>query len=111
MYEILTTSNPLQVQTFRLFGFQLTFTLRYNTIAKGWNYDLYDHTESAYICQGLGLSVSAPSLISKPLPFVVVLVDKSGFGINSIYREEMGQRLGIYFMSKESFYAAIRSPD
>jgi hypothetical protein len=108
MYKILSTTSPIQAQSFKLFGYDLTFTLRFNSVSNGWSYDLFDNNEEAFICQGFGLAVGAPSLISKTLPFVVMLLDESGFGVNSISRDEMSNRLNIYFVSKEEFHEAIR---
>ena len=111
IYSISVTSEPLQEQSFDLFGYSLRFTLRYNSVGNVWNYDLYDLNKEEYICQSFGLAVSAPSLIAKDLPFVVMLYDTSGLGINSIEQSEMGNRLKVLFVDKETYRETVRSPD
>lgn len=111
IYRILATSEPLQEQSFRLFGYNLRFTLRYNAVGANWNYDLFDRNAGQYIAQSFGLAVNAPSLIGKKLPFVVVLDDTSRLGINSTGQSDMGSRLQVLFMDKDTYHEAIRSSD
>ncbi len=107
MYQIQTTAHPYQVQYFKAFGSDYTFTLRYNTISKLWNYDLFDNGADAFIVQSLGLGINAPTLVQKNLPFVIMMFDESGLGIDSTGLSDMGTRLGIYLLSKEEFHEAI----
>ena len=111
IYSILATNEPLQEQTFSLFGMTLRFTLRFNNVGTVWNYDLYDVDNEEYICQSFGLAVNAPSLISKNLPFIVMLHDSSGLGINCLDQSEMGNRLKVLFVGKETYFEAVRSAD
>lgn len=111
IYSILVTSDPVQEQSFSLFGYRLRFTLRYNSVGGVWNYDLYDQNKEAFICQSFGLAVNAPSLMGKNLPFVVVLDDTSGLGLNSVNQTDMGSRLRILFIDKAYYHEAIRQTD
>ena len=108
MYRIEVSGDTLQSQIFELFGRTLRFELKYNTVLAGWCFDLYDLDEEKYICQNYGLAVNAPCLLEMNLDFVVMMLDKSELGINGISNSEMGQRLSVYFLSKEDFYNAIR---
>ena len=108
-YRILVTAEPLQEQSFDLFGYKLRFTLRFNSISGLWNYDLFDLEKETFICQSFGLAVDAPSLISMNLPFVVVMEDLSGLGINSIHQSEMGKRLQVAFVDKRLYREAVRT--
>ena len=109
MYSIEVSGDTLQSQIFELFGKNLRFELKYNTVLAGWGFDLYDLDEEKYICQNYGLAVNAPCLLEMNLDFIVIMLDNSGLGINGVASSEMGRRLSVYFMSKEDFYNAIRS--
>ena len=109
VYNILVTSEPLQEQSFDLFGYSLRFTLRFNSVGNTWNYDLFDLDSETFICRSFGLAVNAPSLFCKNLPFVVVMTDRSGLLVNSIDQSEMGNRLGIVFISKDLYHETIRA--
>ena len=109
MFLITTTKDVAQSQIFELFGKTLRFELKYNTVLSGWCFDLFDLDEDKYICQNYGLAVNAPCLLEMNYNFVVMMIDKSGLGINGVSNSEMGQRFLIYFMDKEDFYDAIRA--
>ena len=108
MYRIECGGEVSQSQIFELFGRNLRFELKYNTVLAGWGFDLYDLDEEVYICQNYGLAVNAPCLLEMNLDFVVMMLDKSELGINGMTSSEMGNRLSVYFLSKEDFYNAIR---
>ncbi len=109
MFLITTTKDVAQSQIFELFGKTLRFELKYNTVLSGWCFDLFNLDEDKYICQNYGLAVNAPCLLEMNYNFVVIMIDKSGLGINGVSNSEMGQRFLIYFMDKEDFYNAIRA--
>ena len=109
IYEISVNDIANQEQQFTLFGYQLKFALRFNTVGNGWCYDLLNMQTDEYITQNCWLSVNAPTLLGKNLPFVVMMTDGSGLGINCINQSEMGQRLQIHFIDKEVFHEAIHT--
>ena len=78
MHTIQTTSDDVLEQTVSLFGMNLR------------------------------LSVGSPSLIEFNLPFVLVLIDKSGRGVNSISKDDFNNRMQIVIMSKDEWRASIR---
>ena len=109
MYSIEVSDDTLQSQIFKLFDKNLRFELKYNTVLAGWSFDLYDLDEEKYICQNYGLAVNAPCLLEMNYNFIVMMLDKSGLGINGVTSSEMGQRFAIYFINKEDFFNAIRA--
>ena len=108
MYIIQTTSDDVLEQSFSLYDMNLKLTLRYNAILRGYQFDLFNIDKDEYITKNKGLSVGSPSLIEFNLPFVLVLKDKSGRGVNSISKEDFNNRLQLMIMSKEEFRASIR---
>nr|WP_282562106.1 hypothetical protein [Providencia stuartii] len=68
-----------------------------------------DTDTNRLITQRQGLAVNAPSLLEKNLPFILMLADKSHFGINALYRRELGERLLLYIVDKGLWYEAIRA--
>ncbi|OWO79299.1 hypothetical protein B5C26_21215 [Photorhabdus luminescens] len=108
IYEIPVSTEEIQEQSFTLFDMNLRFTLYFNPISNGWQFDLLDTNTDQYIAQMYGLTVNSPTLITKNLPFVIVMSDSSGFGLNSIRRSELGNRLKVYFVDKELWREAIR---
>ncbi|WP_445496688.1 phage baseplate plug family protein [Photorhabdus sp. SF281] len=109
IYEIPLSTEEIQEQSFSLFNMNLRFTLHFNSISSGWQFDLLDTNTDQYIAQMYGLAVNSPALITKNLPFVIVMSDGSGFGLNSIRRSELGTRLKVYFIDKELWHEAIRT--
>ncbi|AWK42591.1 hypothetical protein LGZ99_21705 [Photorhabdus temperata] len=109
MYEIPVSTEEIQEQSFSLFNMNLRFTLHFNRISNDWQFDLLNTNTDQYIAQMYGLTVNSPALITKNLPFVIVMSDSSGFGLNSIRRSELGNRLKIYFVDKEVWHEAIRT--
>jgi len=108
MYAIPVTTDDIQIQSFNLFGYSLKLTLRFNSVSQLWNFDLFDQNKNEFITQSAGLAVNSPTLMGKNLPFLVMMIDGSGLGINSIQQSELGNRLHIYFVDKEVFREAIR---
>lgn len=108
IYEIPVTTDDVQEQSFDLFGYSLRLTLRYNAVGGVWQFDLFNMKTLLPLCQNTGLSVNAPALFSRRLPFVIVLTDSSGLGINSLQQDELGNRLRIYLVAKEVWREAIR---
>ncbi|CAQ85187.1 MULTISPECIES: phage baseplate plug family protein [Photorhabdus] len=108
IYEIPVSTEEIQEQSFSLFNMNLRFTLYFNTVSNGWQFDLLDTNIDQYIAQMYGLTVNSPALITKNLPFVIMMSDSSGFGLNSVRRIELGNRLKIYFVDKEVWREAIR---
>lgn len=109
MYLIETSGDIIQSQSFDLFGKSLQFTLKYNTVLSGWCFDLLDLDSDEYICQNYGIAVNAPCLLEMNNDFVIMMLDNSGLGINGVSNNEMGNRFSIYIMSKDDYYAAVRS--
>lgn len=109
MYEIPVNDYPNQVQNFEFMGYDLQFTLLFNAVGVSWSFDLYDNIKGEYIVKGEGLSTGMASLYYSELPFVIVLVDNSGLGFESISIEEMGERFSIMIMSSEDYKNAIRA--
>ncbi|MCX2589731.1 hypothetical protein OQ435_16290 [Proteus penneri] len=109
IYEIPVSSKPIQEQIFTLFDMNIRLTLYFNSASKGWQFDLFDADKNKVITQRQGLAVNAPSLLEKNLPFIFMLSDKSQFGINSVSRNELGNRLRLYVMDKEVWREAIRT--
>ncbi|HGN1344084.1 TPA: hypothetical protein ACKRMM_005925 [Pseudomonas aeruginosa] len=109
IYEIPVSSNPIQEQIFTLFDMNIRLTLYFNSVSKGWQFDLFDADKNKVITQRQGLAVNAPSLLEKNLPFILMLSDKSQFGINSVSRNELGNRLRLYVIDKEVWREAIRT--
>ncbi len=109
IYEIPVSSNPIQEQIFTLFDMNIRLTLYFNSVSKGWQFDLFDTDKNKVITQRQGLAVNAPSLLEKNLPFILMLSDKSQFGINSVSRKELGNRLRLYVIDKEVWREAIRT--
>ena len=109
IYEIPVSSKPIQEQIFTLFDMNIRLTLYFNSVSKGWQFDLFDADKNKVITQRQGLAVNAPSLLEKNLPFILMLSDKSQFGINSVSRNELGNRLRLYIIDKEVWSEAIRT--
>ncbi|WP_237584858.1 MULTISPECIES: phage baseplate plug family protein [unclassified Proteus (in: enterobacteria)] len=103
------SSKPIQEQIFTLFDMNIRLTLYFNSVSKGWQFDLFDADKNKVITQRQGLAVNAPSLLEKNLPFILMLSDKSQFGINSVSRNELGNRLRLYVIDKEVWREAIRT--
>lgn len=108
IFEIPVTTDDIQEQSFDLFGYSLRLTLRYNAIGGVWQFDLFNLKTLLPVCQNAGLSVNAPALFPRRLPFVLVLADGSGLGINSLRQDELGKRLRLYLVSKEEWREAVR---
>ncbi|MDF7667454.1 hypothetical protein PT273_06305 [Orbaceae bacterium ESL0727] len=108
MYQIQTTSDDLLEQSFSLFDMNLRLTLRYNSVAIGYQFDLFDIDNDSYITQNKGLSVGSPALIECDVPFVLVLDDKSGLGLNAISKTDLNNRMQLLMMSKEEYRETIR---
>nr|WP_240531597.1 hypothetical protein [Proteus alimentorum] len=87
----------------------IRLTLYFNSVSKGWQFDLFDADKNRVITQRQGLAVNAPSLLEKNLPFILMLSDKSQFGINSVSQNELGNRLRLYVVDKEVWREAIRT--
>lgn len=109
IYEIPVSNQPIQEQMFTLFDMNLRLTIYFNSVSKGWQFDLFDADKNKEITQRQGLAVNAPSLLEKDLPFILMLSDKSQFGINSISQNELGNRLLLYIVDKEDWREAIRT--
>ncbi|MGV8004335.1 hypothetical protein QPK14_20280 [Photorhabdus temperata subsp. temperata] len=109
IYEIPLSTEEIQEQSFTLFGMNLRLTLYFNPISNLWQFDLMNMNTDEYIAQSYGLAVNAPALITKSLPFVIMMVDGSSLGINSVMKNELGNRLKIYFVDKEVWHEAIRT--
>ncbi|MCM2366629.1 hypothetical protein [Proteus sp. FZP2095] len=109
IYEMPVSNKPIQEQIFTLFDMNIRLTLYFNSVSKGWQFDLFDADKNKVITQRQGLAVNAPSLLEKNLPFILMLSDKSQFGINSVSRNELGNRLRLYVMDKEVWREAIRT--
>lgn len=108
MHTIQITSDDVLEQTLSLFKMNLRITLRYNSILRGYQFDLFDIDKNKFITKNKGLSVGSPSLIECNLPFVLILIDKSGRGVNATSKEDFNSRMQIVIMSKEEFRASIR---
>lgn len=108
IYEIPVTTDDVQEQSFDLFGYSLRMTLRYNGIGDVWQFDLLNLKTLLPICQNAGLAINAPALFARQLPFVLVLADGSGLGINNLRQNELGNRLRLYLVSKEVWREAVR---
>lgn len=109
MYQIQTTSENIQEQSFSLYDMNLRLTLYYNNVLNGFQFDLYNIDKNEYITKMKGLSASSPSLIEFNLPFVLVLDDKSGYGINTISQHDFSNRFNLIIMTKEEYREAIRT--
>lgn len=107
IYKIPVSNEPIQEQLFTVFGRDLRLTLYYNRISKGWQFDLFDTNNNLMLTQMQGLAVNAPSLIEKNVPFILMLSDKSSFGINAIAQSELGERLLLYIVDKGVWHETI----
>lgn len=108
MHIIQTTSDDVLEQTVSLFDMNFRITLRYNAILRGYQFDLFDIDKNKFITKNKGLSVGAPSLIECNLPFVLVLKDKSGRGVNATSKEDFSNRMQIVIMERGEWRASIR---
>lgn len=108
VYNIPVNSYPEQVQNFEKFGYNLQFTLRFNAVGLSWSFDLYDNRKGEYIVKNEGLSTVQASLFYSDLPFVIMMTDNSGLGVEPISISEMGDRFNIVIMSTEAYQDAIR---
>ncbi|PVZ86702.1 hypothetical protein C9426_14900 [Serratia sp. S1B] len=109
IYEIPLSTEEIQEQSFSLFGMDLRLTLYFNRILNGWQFDLMNIVTKEPITQMQGLTVNAPALLEQRLPFVLVLNDGSGLGINSLRRNELGNRLVLYAVKTEAWRETIRT--
>ncbi|MCO6545356.1 MAG: hypothetical protein J6583_07475 [Gilliamella sp.] len=107
MYIIQTTNDDVLEQSFSLYDMNLRLILRYNAISTGYQFDLFNIDKGEYITKNKGLSVGSPSLIEFNLPFVLVLDDKSGLGINAISKDDLNNRMQLLIMTKEEYREAI----
>lgn len=107
IYEIPTTSEQKQIQSFEIFDLELELTLKFNEIGCVWQYDLINLNTNEILAYNKGLAVNAPSLINKKLSFVFVLIDTSKKGINCVDFSELGERIKLYAVSKDIFKEAI----
>jgi hypothetical protein len=108
MHVIQTTADNVLIQSFSLYDMNLRLTLRYNAISNGYQFDLFDIDKNEYITKNKGLSVDSPSLIEFNLPFVLVLDDRSGLGINAISKDDLNNRMQLLIMTKGEYREAIR---
>lgn len=108
MFIIQITTDDVLEQSFTLYDKNLRLTLRYNAILTGYQFDLFDIDNDEYVTKNKGLSVGSPSMIEFNLPFVLVLDDKSGLGINAISKDDLNNRMQLLIMTKEEYRAAIR---
>ena len=108
IYEIPVNDYPEQVQNFEMFGYNVQFTMRFNAVGLSWSFDLYDNRKGEYIVKNEGLSTNQASLFYSELPFVIMVVDNSGLGVESISSSEMGNRFNVLIMSREVYQNAIR---
>ena len=109
MYVIQTTADDVLIQSFSLYDMNLRLTLKFNAVSIGYQFDLFDIDKDEYITQNKGLSVSSPALIEFDTPFVLVLYDKSGLGINAISKGDLNNRMQLLIMTKEEYREAIWS--
>lgn len=109
IYEIPVSAEEIQEQSFSIFGMNLRLTLYFNRISGGWQFDLLDTGRDRQITRMQGLTVNAPALLERRLPFVLMLSDGSGLGINSMRRSELGNRLMLYAIKTEVWREAIRT--
>ncbi|MDF7679110.1 hypothetical protein PT300_11545 [Enterobacteriaceae bacterium ESL0689] len=109
IYEIPVSTGEIQEQSFSLFGMNLRLTLYFNPVLNGWQFDLLNTNTGEQITRLQGLTVNAPALLERKLPFVLVLADGSGLGINSLQRGELGNRLMLYAVETEVWREAIRT--
>ena len=108
MHILQTTSDDVLEQSFSLYNMNLKLTLRYNAILRGYQFDLFDIDKNKFITKNKGLSVGSPSLIECNLPFVLVLKDKFGRGVNATSKEDFNSRMQIVIMEKGEWRASIR---
>lgn len=108
MHIIQTTSDDVLEQTLSLFDMNLKLTLRYNSVLRGYQFDLFNIDKDCYITKNKGLSVGSPSLIEFNLPFVFLLDDKSGRGVNSTSKEDFNGRMQIVIMGKDEWRESLR---
>ena len=95
-------------QSLSLYNMNLKLTLRYNSILRGYQFDLFDIDKNKFITKNRGLSVGSPSLIECNLPFVLILVDKSGRGVNAKSKEDFSNRMQIVIMEKGEWRASLK---
>lgn len=108
MYLIKTTTDKIQTQNFSIFGKNIELTLKFNEVGLTWQYDLSDTDTGEIYATNKGLSVNAPSLINKNLPFVFILIDTSKNGINCVDISDLNDRLELYVLSKDEFKNTIK---
>lgn len=108
MYKLQITSSAVQEQSFTLYDMNLRLTLYYNSILRGYQFDLYNLNSNEYITKMKGLSVCSPSLIEFDLPFVLVLDDKSGLGVGCVSQDDFANRFNLLIMTKGEYREAIR---
>ena len=63
MHTIQITSDDVSEQSLSLYNMNLKLTFRYNSILRGYQFDLFDIDKNKFITKNKGLSVGAPSLI------------------------------------------------
>lgn len=108
MFLIPLNSDPLQTQNFTHQGYDLTLTTRWNSVVGFWNIDLFDNINQIYLTQSEPLTVGSPTGVHLQLPFVFVLIDEFGIGEGPININELGERLNLYIVNKDTYNAAIR---
>jgi hypothetical protein len=108
MYLISTTADALQDQNFTYGDYDLTLTLRWNSVVGFWNFDLYDNTNDVQVTQSEALSIGSASLIGSNLPFIFLLNDDSGLGTNAVSISELSDRLNLYIVDKEVYNASLK---
>lgn len=108
MHTIQITSDDKLEQTLSLFDMNLRITLRYNSILRGYQFDLFDIDKNKFITKNKGLSVGSPSLIEFNLPFVLILDDRSGRGVNATSKEDFNNRMQIVIMEKGELRASLK---
>lgn len=109
MYLVPLTADPLQTQNFTQDGFDLTLTTRWNSVVGFWNIDLFDNASQTYLTRGEPLTVGSATGVHLQLPFVFVLLDEANIGEGPIDIDELGVRLNLYIVNKDSYYAAVRA--
>ena len=111
MFLVPLNSDPLQTQNFTHDGYDLTLTTRWNSVVQFWNIDLFDNINQVYLTQGEPITVGAATGAHLQLPFVFVLIDDGGIGEGPIDIEELGVRLNLYIVNKDTYSAAVRQND
>ena len=93
MYEILVLTQDIQEQSFTLLGMRLKLTLRYNRVLRSFQFDLFDISKNEYITINKGISIGGRSLVESGLPFYFTLVDRSGYDVAPISKQDFYNRI------------------